>query len=463
MEAVMNATKIITIGTVGLLTALCLAAVQNSAPPAAGPPYANGGFYWSSGLGAVNHLNGPSDKAFSMVATPPTQAASAVAGNNINITASAATAGSSSAGSAVGGSINITAGASARLTSGSSAGGNINFVGGSGVSGAGPGGGFSFTGGNAWSIFGSGNGGGFSVTTGIGSDSANNSSGPISLTIPNGTAGSTGSSINITGGNAGDTTSSGTQVGHTGTTITLTSGAGSIITSASISGTGGTGGAISLIGGAGGDSINAGDLISIGGIGAAINLTAGNGGNATAGTTKNGGAGGNITLTPGTGGTGATTPGTNGVVVVNGQYIWSGQSRVASSQGFTTVTTLANVTGLSAAVSAGATYYFRATLYVAPDGTGGHKYAISGTATATDVIYHITSLDNSSGLNVISAEQTALGASAGQAGATSAKTVIEGTITVNAGGTLTVQFAQNASSGTSTVKRGSTFVVNQIN
>ena len=45
----------------------------------------------------------------------------------------------------------------------------------------------------------------------------------------------------------------------------------------------------------------------------------------------------------------------------------------------------------------------------------------------------------------------------------SCKADIEGTITVNAAGTLTVQFAQNTSNGTpSIVKRGSTFIVQDM-
>jgi glycerol-3-phosphate dehydrogenase len=87
------------------------------------------------------------------------------------------------------------------------------------------------------------------------------------------------------------------------------------------------------------------------------------------------------------------------------------------------------------------------------------QFAIGGTATATSIQYHIQATDNATNAIVISSQQTALGGAAGQAGSTGAYVVIDGEIVVNAAGTLTVQFAQNASNGTSTVAAGSTFSV----
>jgi hypothetical protein len=145
-----------------------------------------------------------------------------------------------------------------------------------------------------------------------------------------------------------------------------------------------------------------------------------------------------------------------------GYVVSPGNTRVTADFTKTTDTTLANVTGLTANVAAGKTYHFRAWLPYAADVTGGHKYAIAGTATATDIRYHIKTVDDASNLNVITSTQTALAGSAGQAGSTAGETIIEGTITVNAAGTLTVQFAQNASSGSSSVKRGATFIVTEI-
>lgn len=128
-----------------------------------------------------------------------------------------------------------------------------------------------------------------------------------------------------------------------------------------------------------------------------------------------------------------------------------------------TNTTLADVTGLSTSVIAGRTYNFVATLYVDADATGGYKFAIGGSATATSIVYNINALNNGSGAYTITSRQTALAGAAGAATGTGLFVQITGTITVNAAGTLTVQFAQNAANGTSSVLVGSSFYVNNIN
>jgi hypothetical protein len=127
-----------------------------------------------------------------------------------------------------------------------------------------------------------------------------------------------------------------------------------------------------------------------------------------------------------------------------------------------TDTTLADVTGLSIGVQAGRTYNFRAVLFVDADATGGYKLAIGGTATATAIIYNIKAINNATSAFTITSRQTALAGSAGAATGTGLMIEIEGTITVNAAGTLTAQFAQNAANGTSSVLVGSTLMVNNI-
>ena len=140
-----------------------------------------------------------------------------------------------------------------------------------------------------------------------------------------------------------------------------------------------------------------------------------------------------------------------------------GQKRV-STQFDKTDITLTNITGLSATVVAGHFYKFEARLFIDASAIGGSKYAIDGGATATNVIYHVKLVDDTTGLNTITSRQTALaGAGVGQAGTTAGFCEISGFITVNAGGTLTVQFAQNVANGTSSVLVGSTFIVEEIN
>lgn len=143
---------------------------------------------------------------------------------------------------------------------------------------------------------------------------------------------------------------------------------------------------------------------------------------------------------------------------INGFYRWAGQKRV-STQFDKTDTTLANITGLSVTVAAGKTYYFRAVLFET-SGAGGHQYAISGTATATAIVYDIRTHDLTSQLWDICVRGTALDTAGGEATGTDHHTIIDGTITVNAGGTLTVQFAQNSGGGgTSSILVGSIFNV----
>lgn len=133
-------------------------------------------------------------------------------------------------------------------------------------------------------------------------------------------------------------------------------------------------------------------------------------------------------------------------------------SYVASDIAYTSTTTLANVTGLTFTTVSGGVYRFIATLFLSCP-VGGAKVAMSGTTTATDINYVVT-LTNNGDLDMEA--NTALDA---DFGTTAAHVLgrIEGYIDVNEGGTLTVQFAQNASSGTaSTVLAGSWFEVDKI-
>lgn len=138
------------------------------------------------------------------------------------------------------------------------------------------------------------------------------------------------------------------------------------------------------------------------------------------------------------------------------------QTRVTSQFDKTTNTTLAAITGLSATLVAGKIYRFETILFVDADAVGGSKFSISGTATATSIIYEIILVDNTANTNTITSRQTALAGSAGQAGTTSGFCKISGIIVCNAAGTLIPYFAQNASNGTSSVLVGSTFETQEI-
>ncbi len=129
----------------------------------------------------------------------------------------------------------------------------------------------------------------------------------------------------------------------------------------------------------------------------------------------------------------------------------------ATSQFDKTNATLADVTGLSFTVVAGKTYRIRAVLYVTADATGGSRVAIGGTATATT----FRAIANIIGTAVAPVTiGTTLGSSLGAfATGTSQWVQIDGYIVVNAGGTLTVMFAQSTANGTSSVLIGSSMTL----
>jgi hypothetical protein len=136
------------------------------------------------------------------------------------------------------------------------------------------------------------------------------------------------------------------------------------------------------------------------------------------------------------------------------------QSRV-STQYDNTTTTLGDITGLTATLVAGKIYRFEAILYTTSNVAGGVKFAIAGTATATNVIYEDIVIDNN--VNAAQTRATAMATTVGGVTAvTNAYSKITGTITVNAAGTITVQAAQNANVGTTSVLVGSTFVVTEM-
>lgn len=113
----------------------------------------------------------------------------------------------------------------------------------------------------------------------------------------------------------------------------------------------------------------------------------------------------------------------------------------------TSSTALANVPGLSIPVTAAGTYAFHIHLATTADAAGGVKVGLGGTSTWTSI--------NTTGYGYTAsavAVTTGTTATPGTAVVTDTAAVIgvvlEGVIVVNAAGTVTVQFAQNASSGT---------------
>lgn len=123
-------------------------------------------------------------------------------------------------------------------------------------------------------------------------------------------------------------------------------------------------------------------------------------------------------------------------------------------------TTLADVTGsgiygsLTVNVVSGKPYNFRAVLFVTADTTGGLKFAIAGSATATPFLSHTLVYGVSAGITV-NLQQTAQGTAISTNGVNTYKVEIDGYFQVSVSGTITVQFAQSAANNTSTVLQGS--------
>jgi hypothetical protein len=152
----------------------------------------------------------------------------------------------------------------------------------------------------------------------------------------------------------------------------------------------------------------------------------------------------------------------DGTTIGAGWLVDIGTSRTSAQFDKTTDTVLANVTGLTAPVISGRKYSFVAKLRTTSGSGGGVQVSIGGTATATSISYE--GLTTNAGLTTQS-RGAALGTAVGAVTAVTAAYIeIKGTIVVNAGGTLTVQFAQNVSNGTaSSVLINSTFEVKDLN
>ena len=140
----------------------------------------------------------------------------------------------------------------------------------------------------------------------------------------------------------------------------------------------------------------------------------------------------------------------------------SARVRVKTQFDKTTDTVLASLADLTTYVQSGKSYKFRVKLFIAASAGGGTKVTMSGTATATTTIYSLILNDVTGGGHSVTQINTALGVTAVQTGVTSGWWDVEGDITVNAGGTLVPQFAQNASDLTSSVLVGSFFEIENI-
>lgn len=142
-----------------------------------------------------------------------------------------------------------------------------------------------------------------------------------------------------------------------------------------------------------------------------------------------------------------------------GTFRWlkkNGQVRV-TAQFDKTNTTLADVTGTPVALLSGQTWAFEFEANYDADITGGQKWAIVYSSTTSAIEYYVQSICDATNLFVITSRQTASGGSVGQVGCTAGRIRISGSLTTTGAGNLSVQFAQNASNGTSSVRTAGSF------
>lgn len=149
-------------------------------------------------------------------------------------------------------------------------------------------------------------------------------------------------------------------------------------------------------------------------------------------------------------------------------YVETGITRkggkLASADFSKTDTTVALVTGLSIRLLASKKYAYRAVLFINADATGGSKFMVGNldTLTAANIIQESILLNDSTMANVISTRITALGTTVSNAGTTAGRAIIEGLLEVTNAGTFGVGFAQSVANGTSTVLRGSYFIIEEL-
>lgn len=122
-----------------------------------------------------------------------------------------------------------------------------------------------------------------------------------------------------------------------------------------------------------------------------------------------------------------------------------------------TNTTLATITGFSFDALAGRTYRIKAKLKFTAHTTGGIKFALQGSATFTDIrIAMILLSDGALAPNKVDQLVTA-GTAVSTTGVTAGNVFFDGTIVVNAAGTVTLDMAEASATGTASILAGAIF------
>lgn len=155
-----------------------------------------------------------------------------------------------------------------------------------------------------------------------------------------------------------------------------------------------------------------------------------------------------------------TTPGTAtiyGATEIRGLIANPGGIKIQSADVTKNAnTTFADLTGLSVTVVAGKTYIVRAVLFATLSVAGGAKFQFGGTCTVTSGLAQIHAIEAANNATVIFAAKSTPKTLAGFQGTgsgpgTDMTFFIDATIVINAGGTLTLQFAQQVSNASNCI------------
>lgn len=142
-------------------------------------------------------------------------------------------------------------------------------------------------------------------------------------------------------------------------------------------------------------------------------------------------------------------------------FIDTGDTVPSALMNIVSTTTLANVPGLSVAVTAAGTYSFRAFLQGTSTTNGGLKVAIANSGTTTSGTY--TGKQFNGATTNAAATTSTMGTAVAAATTVYTDATLEGVIVIANAGNLTVQAAQNAAhADTTTVTVGSYFKVSRI-
>ena len=179
------------------------------------------------------------------------------------------------------------------------------------------------------------------------------------------------------------------------------------------------------------------------------------------------GATGGTGSTGATGATGATGPAPTGTgIVVNLTSGTPSAVKVAQRQSADlakTNTTLADVTGISYSLAAGTAYTIQGFWFATESAAGGGKYQLAYTGTTASARYDVSCNEdtgNGSAFSVNTALNVTLDANWAFAG--SGSCLVTGSFITTNAGTLTLQFAQSAASGTSTALTNSMLVITPV-